>query len=115
MRAVPVDRTLQAGAEVGRGGETKALFRARHIEHPPRLTVGLGRIEHQSALEASELSDELRKIADGLGRYGLTDPETVALWAALLSVPLPAGSPPLNLTPQRQKQKTLETVLDRGV
>ncbi len=55
--------------------------------------------------------DKLRKIDDGLGRHGLTDAETVALWAALLSVPLPAGSPPLNLTPQRQKQKTLEVVL----
>src|SRR5712691_3941354 len=55
--------------------------------------------------------DKLRKIDDGLGRHGLTDAETVALWAALLSVPLPAGSPQLNLTPQRQKQKTLEVVL----
>jgi len=55
--------------------------------------------------------DKLRKIEDSLGRYGLTDPEAVSLWAALLSVPLPADHPPLNLTPQRQKQKTLEAVL----
>jgi len=55
--------------------------------------------------------NKLRKIEDGLRRYGLSDPETVSLWAALLSVQLPAGSPPVNLTPQRQKQKTLEAVL----
>src|SRR5438128_5164173 len=55
--------------------------------------------------------DKLRKIEDGLRRYGLSDPEAVSLWAALLSVPLPTTSPPLNLTPQRQKQKTLEAVL----
>src|SRR3989454_5420705 len=55
--------------------------------------------------------DKLRKIEDGLRRYGLSEPEAVSLWAALLSVPLPAASPPLNLTPQRQKQKTLEAVL----
>jgi len=55
--------------------------------------------------------DKLRKIEDGLRRYGLRDPEAVSLWAALLSVPLPAGFPPLNLTPQRQKQKTFEAVL----
>src|SRR5712692_1692168 len=55
--------------------------------------------------------DKLRKIEDGLRRYGLSEPEAVSLWAALLSVPLPATSPPLNLTPQRQKQKTLEAVL----
>ncbi|PYN83190.1 MAG: hypothetical protein DMD96_03280 [Candidatus Rokuibacteriota bacterium] len=53
---------------------------------------------------------KLRKIEDRLRPYGLSDPETVALWAALLSVPVPAGSSPLNLTPQRQKQKTLEAV-----
>lgn len=35
----------------------------------------------------------------------------VALWASLLSVPLPDNHPPLNLTPQRQKQKTLEAIL----
>src|SRR5262245_10839541 len=55
--------------------------------------------------------DKLRKIEDGLQRYGLSDPETVALWAALLSVQLPAASLLANLTPQRQKQKTLEAVL----
>ena len=55
--------------------------------------------------------DKLRKIEDGLRRHGLSDPEAVALWSALLSVQLPAGSSPLNLTPQRQKQKTLEAVL----
>lgn len=55
--------------------------------------------------------DKVRKIEDGLRRYGLADPETVSLWASLLSVPLPDGYPPLNLTPQRQKQRTLEAVL----
>jgi class 3 adenylate cyclase/predicted ATPase len=55
--------------------------------------------------------DKLRKIEDGLRRYGLREPDAVSLWADLLSVPLPAASPPLNMTPQRQKQKTLEAVL----
>ncbi len=55
--------------------------------------------------------DKLRKIEDGLRRYGLSEPEAVSLWAALLSVPLPAAAPPLNLTPQRQRPKTLEAVL----
>jgi len=35
----------------------------------------------------------------------------VPLFAALLSVPLPASYPPLAMTPQRQKQKTLEALL----
>jgi class 3 adenylate cyclase/predicted ATPase len=37
--------------------------------------------------------------------------EVVPLVASLLSLPLPNRYPPLNLTPQRQKQKTLEAVL----
>ena len=38
-------------------------------------------------------------------------PEVVPLLAMLLSVPLPARYPPLTLTPERQKHKTLEAVL----
>jgi predicted ATPase len=42
---------------------------------------------------------------------GLALPEVVPLLAALLSLPLPAHYPALTLTPQRQRQKTLETLL----
>ncbi|MGB6388551.1 MAG: adenylate/guanylate cyclase domain-containing protein [Methyloceanibacter sp.] len=38
--------------------------------------------------------------------------EVVPLFAALVSLPLPAGRyPPLNLTPQEQKQRTLDTLV----
>src|SRR3990172_7506405 len=37
--------------------------------------------------------------------------ETVPLFASLLSLPVPDSYPPLNLTPQRQKQKTMEALL----
>jgi TOMM system kinase/cyclase fusion protein len=53
----------------------------------------------------------LQKIEATLARYGLAQPETVALWAALLSVPLTEAYPPLTLTPQRQKHKTLEAIV----
>jgi predicted ATPase len=54
---------------------------------------------------------KLQKIEAVLQRYGLAQPETVTLWAALLSVPLTDLYPPLNLTPQRQKQQTLEAIV----
>ena len=38
-------------------------------------------------------------------------PEMVPLLAALLSLPLPERYPPLTLTPQRQRQKTLDALL----
>ena len=46
-----------------------------------------------------------------LAQYRLPLAETVPLFAALLSLPLPSAIPPLTLTPQRQKQKTLEALL----
>jgi class 3 adenylate cyclase/predicted ATPase len=56
-------------------------------------------------------AEKCRKIAAGLRHYGFADTEALSLWASLLSVPLPEDHPPLNLTPQRRKQKTLEAIL----
>jgi predicted ATPase len=54
----------------------------------------------------------LEKLEHALGQYRLPLDETVPLLAALLSLPLPDGRyPALTLTPQRQKQKTLEVIL----
>jgi predicted ATPase len=53
----------------------------------------------------------LRALEATLAAYGLALPEVVPLLAALLSLPLPASYPPLALTPQRQRQKTLEALL----
>ncbi len=55
--------------------------------------------------------DKLGKIETALDQYGLADGDAVALWAALLSVPLPEHYPPLNLTPQRQRQKVFEAAV----
>jgi predicted ATPase len=54
---------------------------------------------------------KFQKIKAGLERYDLAQPDTVALWTALLSVPHVDCYPPLNLTPQRQKQKTLAAIV----
>src|SRR5207253_3455088 len=57
-------------------------------------------------------ADQLRKLEEALRPYPLPLAEVVPLLAALLSVPLPDERyPPLTLTPQRQKQKTLEALL----
>ena len=55
--------------------------------------------------------DRLRKLEEALRPYPLPLTEVVPLLAALLAVPLPASYPPLTLSPQRQKQKTLEALL----
>jgi class 3 adenylate cyclase len=58
------------------------------------------------------LDAKLEKLERALSQYRFTLHETVPLFATLLSLPLPeARYAPLSLTPERQKQKTLETLL----
>ena len=54
-------------------------------------------------------AEKLRKLETALAQLSLARTETVPLFASLLGLPLPAEQyPPLTLSPQRQKQKTLE-------
>ncbi len=56
--------------------------------------------------------EKLTKLEQMLRQYRLPLEETMPFCAALLSVPLPEDRyPPLSLSPQRHKQKTLETLL----
>jgi class 3 adenylate cyclase len=55
---------------------------------------------------------KLAKLEHALQQYRLALEDAVPLFASLLSLPLPtARYQPLQLTPQRQKQKTLEMIL----
>jgi class 3 adenylate cyclase/predicted ATPase len=55
---------------------------------------------------------KLEKLAHALSQYRLPLEESVPLFAPLLALPLPENHyPPLNLSPQRQRQKTLETLI----
>ncbi len=51
------------------------------------------------------------KLIQALEPVAMTDPETLALFAALLSIPLPDDHPPLELSPQKQKEKTLRALV----
>jgi tetratricopeptide (TPR) repeat protein len=55
--------------------------------------------------------DKLQKLETALASAAVPLPDTVPLVAALLSLPFPAHYPPLTLTPQRQRQHTLEALL----
>ncbi len=58
--------------------------------------------------------EKLAKLEAGLAPFILDLSQAVPLCAALLSIPLPDRYPPLSLSPQRQKEKTLEVLL-RGL
>ena len=47
-----------------------------------------------------------------LEQYDLARPETVPLWASLLSLPIPDRYPPLSLSPIRQREETFRAMLD---
>ena len=73
-------------------------------------------IEHIKRLSQWEAGDApytyLAKLERMLANYDWDTKEVVPLFAALLSLELPAGRyPPLNLTPQEQKQRTLDVLV----
>jgi serine/threonine protein kinase/tetratricopeptide (TPR) repeat protein len=47
-----------------------------------------------------------------LEQYDLARPETVPLWASLLSLPTPDRFPPLSMSPTRQREETFRTMLE---
>ena len=47
-----------------------------------------------------------------LEQYDLARPETLPLWASLLSLPTPDRYPPLSLSPVRQREETFRTMLE---
>src|SRR5262249_21426001 len=63
--------------------------------------------------EAQETPDaKLEKLEHALRQYRLPLEESVPLFAPLLALPIPEQHyPPLTLSPQRQRQRTLETIV----
>jgi class 3 adenylate cyclase/predicted ATPase len=56
--------------------------------------------------------EKVEKLKQALGQFRLPIEESVQLFAPLLSLPIPEDRyPPLNLSPQRQRQKTLESIV----
>ncbi len=47
-----------------------------------------------------------------LEQYDLARPESVPLWASLLSLPTPERFPPISLTPARQREETFRVMLE---
>ncbi len=62
--------------------------------------------------QADTPDKRLEKLEQALRQYRLPLEETVPLFATLLSLPVPEDHyPPLNLSPQRHRQKTLEAIV----
>jgi hypothetical protein len=56
--------------------------------------------------------DRFERMLHRLEQYDLVRPETVQLWASLLSLPTPDRFPPLSLSPVQQRQETFRALLE---
>jgi serine/threonine protein kinase/predicted ATPase len=56
--------------------------------------------------------DRFDRLLRRLEQYDLARPETVPLWASLLSLPTPDRFPPLALSPARQREETFRAMLE---
>jgi class 3 adenylate cyclase len=82
-----------------------------HTQHSALYPV-ITYLEHALAFTRHDAhTDKLHKLEDALASYAVPLTDLVPLFAALLALPLPAHYPQLLLTPQRQRQKTLEALL----
>lgn len=52
------------------------------------------------------------RMQDRLAQYDLARPETLPLWASLLSLPTPDQFPPLALSPPRQREETFAIMME---
>src|SRR5207253_10919928 len=77
-----------------------------HTQHSALYPI-IAHLERALAFTRNDTpADKLHKLEDTLVSYAVPLADLVPLFAALLSLP-PAHYPPLTLTPQRQRQKTL--------
>jgi serine/threonine protein kinase/predicted ATPase len=111
-RLVLVLKEFVADDEPGRAAST-IEWRCSPHHQDSGLYPATECLERILRLRASDSpSSRLDKLEGHLKVLGLGDPERLALFASLLSIPSDGRFPPLGLSPQRQKEKTLEALVD---
>src|SRR5262245_36620007 len=100
-------------AQVRAEGLPRIAYRCSPYHTTSALYPVITHIEHLLQLAPDDPpATKLVKMETALRPYGLPLAEVVPLLAGLLSVPLPAERyAPLTLTPQQQKQQTLDTLV----
>jgi class 3 adenylate cyclase len=106
-------RLVQALKEhVTTEGATRIAFRCSAYHQNSAFYPLLDHLQRRLQFEREELPHrKLTKLQQTLARYRFPQADTLALLAALLSLPQPEGIPPLTLSPQKQKQKTQEALV----
>jgi tetratricopeptide (TPR) repeat protein len=97
---------------VGCGGATRMTLRGASYAQQSALYPVLMHLQRLLHWQQDDAPQEKRaKLERMLATYRFPQPDTVPLLAALLSLPPPAHDPPLTLTSQQQRQRTLEALM----
>ena len=89
-----------------------AVFRCSPFYQNSALYPVIDRLQRTLQITREDTpATKLRKLTHMLTLAGMADQETITLLATLLSIPLPEDHPPLQLSPQKQKEKTLHTLV----
>ena len=97
---------------VGQKGATRIEFRCSPYYQNSALYPVIDHLQRvlQFARDDAPIV-KLAKLQRMLSRYRFPQRNTFPLLATLLSLPHPAGVPPLQMSPQKQKEQTLETLV----
>lgn len=101
------------GAQVKKEGFTRITFRFSPFYINTALYPLIEHIKRVSRWQAGDTTyTKMAKLEQMLATYDLSVEEVMPLFAALVSLPLPAERyPPLDLTPQEQKLRTLDALV----
>jgi predicted ATPase len=98
----------QVAGEVYRSIEWRCLPYYQHSALSPVIAY----LQRALGVDEEEApSEKLRQLEEFLAPHGWPLSEVLPLFAALLSIPLPTSYPLRKLTPQQQRQQTLEALL----
>ncbi len=98
--------------QVSREGATCLAFRCSPYHQHSAFYPILEHVQRLLQFQREETPQaKFSKLQQALAAYRFPQADTLALLAALLSLPHPEGTPPLTLSPQKQKQKTQEALV----
>ena len=98
--------------QVSTEGATRIEFRCSPYHQNSALYPIIEHVQRLLQFQREESPQaKLLKLQQTLAAYRFPQADTLALLAALLSLPHPEGTPPITLSPQKQKQKTQDALV----
>lgn len=98
--------------QVAKAGEARREFRCSPYARNTAFYSVIDHLQRWLQFQGDEPADEkFRRLETALEGYRYLPEESVALFASLLSLPMPERFAPLRLSPERQRQKTQEALV----